>query len=172
MGSEKLKYTTREYTEGGKWLVHGPTLPELGIMVANEDRAAEMSVLLQEAFDAKNADLADAVRERDQWKRLYNADIKSATEVQSKALIERDAALTKLTTSEARCKRLEEIATTTAPPWVNLAVQAANLLKLMDDVGDPEKIGDEADRVFARYEFEGLRKALASLAPTQEPTNG
>jgi len=41
-----------------------------------------------------------------------------------------------------------------------LSTAATGLLKLIDDVPIDAKLGEETDRVFARYEFEQLRQAV------------
>lgn len=42
-----------------------------------------------------------------------------------------------------------------------LVAEAEKLLALIDAVGIDSKLGDETDRVFPRYEFDGLRAAVA-----------
>jgi hypothetical protein len=60
----------------------------------------------------------------------------------------------------------EEPRKTTAPPAVHpsgtLLGEAKLLLTLIDDVPIDARLGDETDRVFPRYEFEGLRAAVAA----------
>lgn len=42
-----------------------------------------------------------------------------------------------------------------------LVAEAKKLLALIDAVGIDQNLGDETDRVFPRYEFDGLRAAVA-----------
>lgn len=46
-------------------------------------------------------------------------------------------------------------------PMNKLIHEADKLLALMDEVEVDPKLGDETDRVFPRYEFEGIRDAVA-----------
>lgn len=46
-------YQVRPYTTPeGKWLVHGPTLPELGHMAATESAAKDLAFMLRDAYMA------------------------------------------------------------------------------------------------------------------------
>lgn len=49
----------------------------------------------------------------------------------------------------------------------DLLDQARKLLALMDMVAIDSRLGDETDRVFPHYEFNGIRDAIAKAAPKE-----
>lgn len=50
-----------------------------------------------------------------------------------------------------------------------LLAEAKKLLALIDDVPIDAKLGDETDRVFPRWEFEGLREAVGKAEGKENP---